>query len=136
MSDKPMKILRYAWVVLFLWFGLSQMFFPNNWTAFLPTWSGYMPIPAAMLVKLNGWFEIFAAIFLFLGIFTRPIAIILTAHLLIIAASAGGAIGVRDFILAMIGVALASVPADNWTMDFKAKKTKTDPTPDGASIQT
>lgn len=88
------------------------------WIGFLPIWTGYLPIPGAMLVQLNGWFEIMAAVCLCLGLYTRVVAALLALHLFGIAVSAGGAIGIRDAVLAMMGIALAtSADEDPWTLD-------------------
>ena len=119
MNNLSLKILRYSWVLLFLWFGWQQMINPGAWTAFLPEWTGYFPIPAEMLIQLNGWLEIIGAILLLFGAYIRPVAIILSLHLLGIAITAGGAIGVRDFILAMMALSLAVAEPDDWAIDKK-----------------
>jgi uncharacterized membrane protein YphA (DoxX/SURF4 family) len=117
MNNLSLKILRYGWVILFLWFGVQQIMNPGAWVGFLPAWTGYFPIPGEILVQLNGWMEIIGASFLLIGAFVRPVAIILSLHLFVIAAAAGGAIGVRDFVLALMGVALAAAGPDDWTID-------------------
>lgn len=124
MNTRALRILRYSFVVLFLWFGVQQLMGPGIWVGFLPTWTGYLPIPGEMLVLLNGWFEIIAAIALAVGLFTRWIALILGLHLFMIAWEAGGAIGMRDLILGMIGVALFVSEPDEWTLDHKDIRTK------------
>jgi uncharacterized membrane protein YphA (DoxX/SURF4 family) len=108
--------------VLFLWFGYQQLAHPEMWVSYLPEWTGYFPIPGEMLVRLNGWFEVISAVFLLLGIYTRVIATILAAHLMFLAIEIGGAVGMRDGVLAMIGFAIALSPADEWTIDYKTKK--------------
>lgn len=100
------RILRYTWIALFVWFGIMQLIDPGMWVGYLPEWTGYMPIPGEMLVQLNGWSEITLAILLALGVWVRPVLLLLTLHLFGIAIQAGGAVGVRDAALAMIGVAL------------------------------
>jgi len=118
------RILRYSFMILFLWFGYHQLMYPEMWTGFLPEWIGYFPIPAEMIIQLNGWFEVVAALFLGFGIFTRIIASLLAVHLFMVAVEVEGAIGMRDAVLAMIGVALATSPADPWTLDFRYGKTE------------
>lgn len=122
MNTIAIKILRYSFVGLFLWFGIQQLINPSAWVSYLPVWTGYLPIPGEMLVQLNGWLEVIACVFLALGILTRPVAIILGLHLSFIAWEAGGAIGVRDFALAFMGFTLAACDAEPGTMDFYEKK--------------
>ena len=115
-------ILRWSWALLFVWFGTQQLLYPSQWTTFLPMWTGYFPIPAEMLIQLNGWSELCLAALLLLGVFTRITATILALHLAGIAATVGGAIGVRDAALAAVGVSLALGEPDEWTLDKKFKK--------------
>lgn len=110
-------VLRYAFALLFFWFGFAQLTDATSWTIFLPEWTGYFPIPAEMLVQINGLFEICAAVLLTLGIYTRVIAGFLALHLFGIAASVGGATGVRDAALGAMGVALALQTPDALTLD-------------------
>lgn len=124
MSLVSRLILRWSWVILFAWFGLQQLTDPSSWTAFLPVWTGYLPVPAEMFVQLNGWFEVCAALLLAMGYATRPVAALLAIHLMGIAVVAGGAIGIRDGVLAMVGVALALSKPDPWTLDEWMKKQK------------
>jgi uncharacterized membrane protein YphA (DoxX/SURF4 family) len=95
---------------------------PEFWTGFLPAWTGYLPIPSEMLVSLNGWFEIIAALALLVGVQTRIVAGLLGLHLAGIAISLGGAIGMRDGVLSLIGFAIAASPPDEWTLDMRLKK--------------
>jgi uncharacterized membrane protein YphA (DoxX/SURF4 family) len=115
-------LLRWSWALLFAWFGLQQLFHPGQWTAFLPSFTGYFPMPGEMLVQLNGWLEICLATLLFVGYYTRAAALILAIHLAGIAITAGGAIGIRDFALAAAGFSLALGGADAWTLDAAWKE--------------
>ena len=115
-------VLRWSWALLFVWFGTQQLLHPSQWVTFLPMWTGYFPIPAEMLIQLNGWMELCLAALLLLGCFTRLSALLLAAHLAGIAVSVGGAIGVRDAALAMAGISLALGEPDAWTLDMKTKK--------------
>lgn len=112
-------MLRYAFALLFFWFGFAQLTDATSWIIFLPEWTGYFPIPAEMLVRINGLFEICAAVLLTLGVYTRVIAGFLALHLLGIAISIGGATGVRDAALAAMGAALALQAPDSLTLDAK-----------------
>ncbi len=122
MSTVSRVLLRWSWVALFVWFGTQQLLNPSDWIGFLPEWSGYMPIPGEMLIQLNGWLEICLAAALLLGCFTRLVSTLLALHLLGVAISAGGAIGVRDAALSMVGFALALSEPDAWTVDHRVRK--------------
>jgi uncharacterized membrane protein YphA (DoxX/SURF4 family) len=117
-------LLRYSWSLLFVWFGTQQLLHPSAWTAFLPAWTGYFPIPADMLIQLNGWMEICAAILLAIGYGTRLMAAFLALHLAGIAVSVGGAIGVRDAVLSAAGFSLALAGPDAWSADIFLKRPK------------
>lgn len=118
-------VLRYSWSLLFLWFGTQQVMNPSDWVAFLPEMTGYLPMPAEMLIQLNGWMEVCCAILLAAGLFTRVMAIILAGHLAGIAVTVGGAIGVRDAALAAAGLSIALTGPDAWSLDTKLRKDKT-----------
>ncbi|MCE9585898.1 DoxX family membrane protein [Candidatus Uhrbacteria bacterium] len=117
-------VLRWSWALLFVWFGVQQLLHPAQWVAFLPVWIGYFPIPPEMLVQLNGWTEVCVAVLILVGCYTRFSAAFLALHLFGIAITAGGAIGVRDATLAMVGVSLALGEPDEWTLDAKLKDVK------------
>lgn len=121
MNSKALALLRYSWVVLFLWFGFQQLTDAASWVGFLPEWVGYMPIPAEMIVQVNGWLEITAALAMLTGSYLKIVAGFLSLHLMFIAISVGGAVGMRDAVLAMIGVSLVMTEPDKWTLDYKAK---------------
>lgn len=124
MADTSRQILRYGFVFLFLWFGYQQLARPELWLGFLPEWTGYLPIPGEMLVRLNGWLEIAGALFLAVGAYTRLVSLLLALHLLLIAAETGGAVGTRDIVLSLAGLALAASAPDNWTLDRRAASSR------------
>lgn len=102
-------ILRNGLAAMFLWFGFSQLFDGVNWVGWVPDWIvSIVHLPPAMIVLLNGSFEVVAGILLALGIWVRPIAFLLAAHLAIITLEIGlSAIGVRDFGLTVATLSLA-----------------------------
>ena len=120
------KLLRYGFALVFLWFGFQQLTAPASWIGFLPDFVTSMPINAEAFIRVNGWMEIIGALMLITGFWTRPVSIILGLHLLAIAIETRGAIGVRDFGLAMAMFALACLPADSYTLDawFKRQEIK------------
>lgn len=128
MSRTSSLMVRYAFAVLFFWFGIQQLLAPSMWVSFLPAWAGYFPMPGLMLVQFNGWFEIVFAVLLALGGFTRFVAAVLSLHLLGIAVSAGGTIGMRDFALSIMGGALVFSRPDDWTLDARLARKKEEQT--------
>lgn len=110
-------VLRWAFALLFVWFGAQQLMDASSWVGFLPEFTGYLPIPGEMLVQLNGWLELCLALLLIAGYQTRLVSAFLALHLFGIAATVGGAIGVRDAGLGCMGLALALAPVDEWTAD-------------------
>ncbi len=115
---------RWSLVGLFLWFGIQQLVEPSAWLSFLPVWTGYLPIPGEMLIRLNGWLEVCLAIAMLLGVYTRFVSAVLGLHLLGIAVSAGGAIGMRDGVLALGTISVALNEPDAWTLDQRLKQKK------------
>lgn len=122
MNTIAVKILRYSFAFLFLWFGSMQLMHPLDWIGFLPVWTGQLPLAPATLIILNGCFEIMAGILLAIGLFSRWVALLLCLHLAYIAYAVGDAIGMRDIFLAMTGSALVFCRAEPGTVDYWLKK--------------
>lgn len=101
-------VLRLGLAALFLWFGFSQLLDGVNWVSWVPEWSvNLLHIPPAMIVLLNGAFEVVAGSLLALNIWTRWAAFALAIHLAVITFEIGAnAIGVRDFGLTCATLAL------------------------------
>ena len=109
-------ILRLGLAALFLWFGFSQIFDGLHWVSWVPAWAvSFFHLPPAMLVLLNGAFEVIAGGMFALGIFVRPVALLLGGHLALIIFGIGlNAIGVRDFGLMMATFALMLLGPDDY----------------------
>jgi uncharacterized membrane protein YphA (DoxX/SURF4 family) len=114
--------------LVFLWFGTQQLMSPAGWTGFIPEFVvNMLPVSAETFVLGNGLMEIVLGIALILGIFTRPVALILALHMLGIAASIGlTPTGVRDFGLAFATTAIFLFGADYWTLDRKVRGKRTE----------
>lgn len=123
MNQLSRQILRFSLVFLLCWFGWQQLAYPEAWMGYLPEWTGYLPVPAETLIRMNGWFELMAAVFLAAGIYAKFVALIVAAHLVVIAFEVGGAIGVRDFVLGAAALSLAFSEPDDWTCDVRCQKT-------------
>lgn len=117
-------LLRFGLVFLFLWFGISQITDPDSWTAWVPEWgNSVFGLGAVKLVILNGWFEIAGGLLLALGLWTRPVALLLSLHLFFIAYEVGyNDIGVRDAVLAVSTLAVSFFGPDRFSLDNRIKK--------------
>ena len=97
-------VLRWGMALIFFWFGVNQLLNPVQWTSYLPIWTTELPISSVRFVLMNGWFEIIGAALIALGMYTRVVAFLLSAHLFGIAYTMGlDAIGMRD-----VGLAIAT----------------------------
>lgn len=121
-----MYLLRLNLAALFLWFGFSQLINSLDWVNLVPTWaSDLLHMPPAMIVMLNGSFEVLAASLLAMGFFVRTLSFLLALHLMPIALSFGGsATGVRDLGLAISSLSLSLI----YTKELKAVEEKKTPT--------
>ena len=72
---------------------------------------------AAMIVKLNGTFEVIAGFLLAIGFAVRYVSILLFLHLIVIASTFGNSpTGIRDFGLSFATLALALFGQDKWSL--------------------
>ena len=101
-------ILRIGLAALFLWFGFSQLIDGLSWVSWVPEWAvNLLHIPPAMIVLLNGAFEVVAGSLLALNIWTRWAALALGLHLVVLVIEIGlNEIGLRDFAIMMATFAL------------------------------
>ena len=108
-EDIGLLVLRLGLAAVVLWFGFSQLFDTLNWVGWVPEWAvSVFHIPPALIVMMNGAFEVVAGALLAANFLVRPTAILLAIHLAIITIEIGfSAIGVRDFGLTMATTALA-----------------------------
>ena len=114
--------LRFGIVILFLWFGLSQITAPTNWTGWVPEWATSFGLSANVIVLLNGSFETILGLVIALGFYTRLAALLLALHIFLISFEIGyTAIGVRDFVLAIATLSLAMFKPDHYTFDNRSK---------------
>ena len=114
-SYAAVPVARLGISLVFLWFGVNQLLFPSDFMGYLSDYLLQME-SAEMFVIFNGLFETIAGTLLLLGIFTRPVALILSLHLLVIAASLGyNDISVRDTGIAIVAFALFLAGPDRWS---------------------
>jgi uncharacterized membrane protein YphA (DoxX/SURF4 family) len=114
-------ILRLGMAAVVAWFGTAQITNPAAWVSLVPNWAmSISPLSRAWIIYLNGGFEIIAALFLALGIFSRWAALLLSLHLLVIASAFGSSpTGVRDFGLAVALFVIFLSGKDSYCLDYK-----------------
>lgn len=118
-------LIRIAIAAVFIWFGIQQLIDPTSWLGFLPTWVNNIPISQTAFIYLNGWFELIFGTALLFGFYSRIAALLLGLHLLGITQSVGyGAIGVRDFGLALSALSIAAAGTSPFSLDMAFKKDK------------
>ncbi|MEK6895341.1 MAG: DoxX family protein [Nanoarchaeota archaeon] len=116
-------VLRISLSLIFLWFGINQIYSPTNWTGFVPSFVSSIISPGTV-VLMNGALEIILGLFLIFGLYVRFSSFILSIHLLGIALSMGyNAVAVRDLGLAFATLAIFFNGADKWCLDYKNKDT-------------
>lgn len=123
-NEKLAKLSAYAPIVVrigislvFLWFGSSQIGNPEAWVRLLPDWTSFLPFEPATLIQANGIFEIVFGALLLLGVYVRPVALLLALHMFNIVFTVGyNGIGVRDFGLAMATTAIFLYGADRFSL--------------------
>ncbi len=118
-------IVRVSMSLVFLWFGLSQLIAPDSWTSWLPDIAFHLPLTPAILIMLNGLFEICAGTLLLVGFRTRLCAGILAIHLMGIIASVGyNDIGIRDAGLMLATVSIIFQGPDKFCIDTRLTQNK------------
>lgn len=110
-------ILRIGLAMVFLWFGMNQLLNQSTWLSLIPEWvTSLSGMTAKTVVILNGIFEVAMSVFLAFGIWIRPVAILLSIHLLMIIGDLGlTAVGVRDVGLLSALVSVAFQGSDEYS---------------------
>jgi uncharacterized membrane protein YphA (DoxX/SURF4 family) len=110
-SDNPgLFILRAGLVIVYLYFGVSQLMDPVQWSGAVPTWSFLSFISPVTIVYMNAVFELVFAVLLAIGLWSKWVSIILGIHLGVITLAMGFTpVGVRDF-----GLTLATFAHGFW----------------------
>lgn len=122
MSETAPTIVRLSISLVVLWFGINQVINPEKFMGYLPSFLLMLDY-AKNLVLFNGIFEIIFGTLLLIGLFVRPVALILAVHLLSITLNLGyNDIAVRDFGLTLITIAVFLGGADKWSLDYQREK--------------
>ncbi|MEK6927400.1 MAG: DoxX family protein [Nanoarchaeota archaeon] len=116
--------LRISISLVFLWFGITQVISPTNWTSFLPNFILNFGWNPEIFIYLNAALEIILGIFLLIGLFVRFSAFILAIHLLFISFSLGyNAVAIRDLGLTLATLSIFLTGPDEYCLDkIKNKK--------------
>ncbi|MCX6716106.1 MAG: DoxX family protein [Candidatus Taylorbacteria bacterium] len=115
-------LVRVALSLVFLWFGYNQLAHPDMWIKIVPAWAGGIFGSAAIVVTINGWFEIVAGLLLIAGIQVRIVSLLLGLHLISIASGFGlSAIGIRDWGLCLATFSIFLNGPDIWSLDSTLK---------------
>lgn len=113
-------LIRISISLVFLWFGLTNVFNPNYLLGYLPQFISFIPIQPLTLMLINGIFEIFFGTLLLIGFFTRFASIILTINLIPIIIGLGyNDIAIRDIGLALVTLSIFLHGPDKWCLDYK-----------------
>ena len=109
--------------IVFIWFGLTNLFNPNYLLSYLPQFAFFLSIQPTTIMLINGIFETIFGSLLLIGLFTRISSFLLAIHLLIIAISLGyNDIAIRDLGLAIATFAIFLHGKDKWCLDNRLKK--------------
>jgi len=105
-TDIGLLLLRVGLVVVYIYFGVSQLQDPVKWSGFVPDWSIISFLEPVTIVYINAIFELVGAGLLALGLWAKWVSIILGLHLGIITFAMGFTpTGVRDFALTLATLA-------------------------------
>jgi uncharacterized membrane protein YphA (DoxX/SURF4 family) len=116
-SENGKIILRISLALVFLWFGINQVYSQSEWVGFIPDFLSEIINPN-LLVLINGSFEIILGIALITGFYTRLSALLLSLHLFGIALSIGyNPIAIRDLGLALATLSIFFNGTDKWCYD-------------------
>ena len=116
-------VLRIGIGIVFLWFGLTNIFNPQTLIGYLPKFVQTLPIEPLSILLITGIFEVVFAIFLIIGLFTRLSSLLLFLHLVIVIIGIGyNDVAVRDFGLALATLAIFLHGPAKWCLDNRRKK--------------
>ncbi len=132
--------LRIGISLVFLWFGITQIFNPESFVGYLPEelyphmavvqhehmmqWTHNLNLPSAKtLISANGLIELVLGILLIAGLLTRIVAGILSLHLFGIIISLGyNDLAVRDFGLMIATLTIFLFGPDDYCLDKKINR--------------
>ncbi len=117
---KPLApaIVRIGLGLVFLWFGLTQIFNGQSFLGYLPDFAKQIHLAPLTIILLNGILDTTIGLCYTLGIFTRLTAFVAMLHLCLVVIGLGyNDIAVRDLGLIIISFSVMINGPDNWTFD-------------------
>lgn len=110
LKNPGLLLLRAGLVLVYAYFGVSQLMDPVAWSGMVPAWRIISAVEPVTIIYINAIFELVFVLLLAIGVWARAISIILGIHLGIITFAVGSnPIGVRDF-----GLTLATFAHGFW----------------------
>lgn len=111
-------IVRLGLGLVFLWFGLTQIFNGQSFLGYLPSFAKQIPLAPLTLILLNGILDTVIGLFYIIGILTRLTAFVAMLHLCLVVIGLGyNDIAVRDVGLIIMSLSVMINGADYWTFD-------------------
>ncbi|HTZ41820.1 MAG TPA: DoxX family membrane protein [Candidatus Omnitrophota bacterium] len=121
-SEYGKILLRISLSLLLIWFGISQISSPAEWTGFVPGFVANI-IPAHTVVFINGSAEIVFGLFMLVGFYLRLSSFLMGLHLFVIALGIGyNSLAIRDFGLSLAMLSLFLLGPDKFCADKKFEK--------------
>ncbi|MEX2014099.1 MAG: DoxX family membrane protein [Parcubacteria group bacterium] len=109
-TNPGLLLLRLGLVIVYVYFGISQLLNPSMWSGVVPGWTVISFLEPITVVYINATFELVFAALLAIGVWSKWVSIILGVHLGIITLAIGfNPVGVRDF-----GLTLATFAHGFW----------------------
>lgn len=122
LSSLAPLVLRLGMAGVVAWFGTSQIHNPSDWADLVPGWASDLSgLSSLLIVNINGWFEIIAALFLVLGFWVRWVGLFLALHLFVIASTFGfsSPTGIRDYGLSFALLSIFFAGQDKYCLGKK-----------------
>lgn len=116
-------VVRISMSLVFLWFGLNQIFDTQSFLGYLPSFASSLPMEPATLILMNGFVDTLLGVLLLTGFLTRLAALVGSLHLFGIAFGLGyNDIMVRDVGLALVTFSIFLFGPDDRSLDKKLRK--------------
>jgi len=114
--------LRISISLVFLWFGINQIFNTELFLGYLPRWIVNYSVNPSTIVISNGIIELTIGILLLIGLFTKISSLFLSLKLIFTAINLGyNDIAVRDIGLALVTFSIFLYGYDKFCLDYKLK---------------
>ena len=125
-------VVRIGIGLCILWFGAQMFIDTDSWSSYIPEYAMSLTgLDAITLTYINGVFETVVSLALILGVFVRPMALVMTTHIALIAVDLGyNQIAIRDWGLAAAAFGIFFHGPDRLSLHhqlFKQKKEIVDP---------